>query len=217
MELRPAPWPACGDCAIPSERRGASWRSGTISSSSATAPEQYAAEKGLALIDNRELVIPREQERFEAMKAETLKLTTPDPFRQRHFGTVGAVALDAAGRIVAGTSTGGSLYKRPGRVGDSPLVGSGYYADVTTAGVSTTGWGESIIRCNWPNAPAGSRTGAVGGGAARAIEAGRTRRLAGAASSDRPGRLDRFRAQYAAHGFRRRTPFMDAEVRIEAD
>ena len=108
--------------------------------------EAYAAEKGLDLIDNAELVIPREQARFEAMRSEALKLATPDPFRERHFGTVGAVALDAAGALVAGTSTGGSLYKRPGRVGDSPLVGGGYYADVGTAGVSTTGWGESILR-----------------------------------------------------------------------
>lgn len=108
--------------------------------------EAYVSERGVPLIDNATLVIPRELERFAAMRDETLKLTTPDPFRDLHFGTVGAVALDVRGNIVAGTSTGGSLYKQPGRVGDSPLPGSGYWADVRSAGVSTTGWGESIIR-----------------------------------------------------------------------
>lgn len=108
--------------------------------------EAYVAERGVPLIDNTALVIPRERARFEALRDESLRLTTPDPFRERHFGTVGAVALDRAGRIVAGTSTGGSLYKRPGRVGDSPIPGSGYWADVRSAGVSTTGWGESILR-----------------------------------------------------------------------
>lgn len=183
--------------------------------------EQYAAEKGLALIDNRELVIPREQERFEAMKAETLKLTTPDPFRQRHFGTVGAVALDAAGRIVAGTSTGGSLYKRPGRVGDSPLVGSGYYADVTTAGVSTTGWGESIIRVQLARRACELiGQGAVGPEAAtRAIEelGARVGGWGGLILIDRAGWIG-FAHNTPRMAFAWRTPFMDApEVRIEAD
>jgi beta-aspartyl-peptidase (threonine type) len=108
--------------------------------------ERYAAEKGLELCDNRSLIVPREQERYDELKSGHVVLSTSEPFRRRHFGTVGAVALDRSGAIAAGTSTGGSLFKRPGRVGDSPLVGSGYYADNESAGVSTTGWGESIIR-----------------------------------------------------------------------
>jgi L-asparaginase / beta-aspartyl-peptidase len=60
-------------------------------------------------------------------------------------GTVGAVALDAAGGLVAATSTGGSPGKRPGRVGDSPLVGSGFFADVEAGGASSTGHGEAIV------------------------------------------------------------------------
>jgi L-asparaginase / beta-aspartyl-peptidase len=60
--------------------------------------------------------------------------------------TVGAVALDAAGRIAAGTSTGGITFKLPGRVGDSPLVGCGAYADSGVGGCSTTGHGESIMK-----------------------------------------------------------------------
>ena len=108
--------------------------------------EAWAAEHGIELVKNEELIVPRERERYEALRSGRVVLPTPEPFRRRHFGTVGAVALDAAGSIAAGTSTGGSLYKRPGRVGDSPLAGSGFYADNETAGISTTGWGESIIR-----------------------------------------------------------------------
>lgn len=60
--------------------------------------------------------------------------------------TVGAVALDAHGNLAAATSTGGTLNKQPGRVGDSPLVGSGAYADNWTAAVSATGYGEALMR-----------------------------------------------------------------------
>jgi len=60
--------------------------------------------------------------------------------------TVGCVALDRAGRLAAGTSTGGTANKLPGRVGDSPLIGAGLYADNLTGGCSTTGWGESIMK-----------------------------------------------------------------------
>ncbi|HEY0797093.1 MAG TPA: isoaspartyl peptidase/L-asparaginase, partial [Acidisarcina sp.] len=60
--------------------------------------------------------------------------------------TVGAVALDSAGNIAAGTSTGGTLGKAPGRVGDSSLIGCGCYADNDSAAVSLTGWGEPIMK-----------------------------------------------------------------------
>ncbi len=60
--------------------------------------------------------------------------------------TVGAVALDRHGNVAAATSTGGTANKRPGRVGDSPLVGSGAYADNRTAAVSATGYGEALMR-----------------------------------------------------------------------
>lgn len=62
------------------------------------------------------------------------------------LGTVGAVALDASGHLAAATSTGGLTNKRPGRVGDSPLIGAGTYADDPTAAISCTGHGESFIR-----------------------------------------------------------------------
>ncbi len=60
--------------------------------------------------------------------------------------TVGAVALDAHGNIAAATSTGGTLNKAPGRVGDSSLIGCGCYADNETAAASTTGWGEPMMK-----------------------------------------------------------------------
>ncbi|MGH7170459.1 MAG: isoaspartyl peptidase/L-asparaginase family protein [Gemmataceae bacterium] len=66
--------------------------------------------------------------------------------RQRHFGTVGAVALDGDGNLAAGTSTGGMTNKWSGRVGDSPIVGAGTYADNDGCAVSCTGWGEYFIR-----------------------------------------------------------------------
>jgi beta-aspartyl-peptidase (threonine type) len=65
---------------------------------------------------------------------------------QRHFGTVGAVALDGDGNLAAGTSTGGMTNKWSGRVGDSPIIGAGTYADNEGCAVSCTGWGEYFIR-----------------------------------------------------------------------
>jgi beta-aspartyl-peptidase (threonine type) len=64
----------------------------------------------------------------------------------RKFGTVGAVALDVHGNLAAATSTGGMTNKRPGRVGDAPLIGAGTYADNRTAAISCTGTGEMFIR-----------------------------------------------------------------------
>lgn len=64
----------------------------------------------------------------------------------KKFGTVGAVALDQAGNLAAGTSTGGMTNKRYGRVGDSPIIGAGTYCNNATAGISCTGWGEYYIR-----------------------------------------------------------------------
>ncbi|NOR86273.1 MAG: beta-aspartyl-peptidase, partial [Bacteroidales bacterium] len=65
---------------------------------------------------------------------------------QNKFGTVGCVALDKDGNIAAGTSTGGMTMKMPGRVGDSPIIGAGTYADNASCGISATGHGEFFIR-----------------------------------------------------------------------
>lgn len=66
--------------------------------------------------------------------------------RDRKFGTVGAVALDAAGNIAAATSTGGMTNKKYGRIGDSPVIGAGTYANNRTCAISCTGHGEMFIR-----------------------------------------------------------------------
>jgi len=120
--------------------------------------ERFATRHGMRLCDNMDLVIPREQKRLMAAQAAELagrKDTTfsgepalepavPDPMLSHD--TVGAVALDAAGNLAAGTSTGGTLNKAPGRVGDSSLIGCGCYADNLSAAVSLTGWGEPIMK-----------------------------------------------------------------------
>jgi len=128
--------------------------------------ERFARQHGMALCDNTDLVIPREQKRlYAAQEAELAgwKDTTfsgdaglpaaaipssvalpSDPMLSHD--TVGAVARDCFGNLAAGTSTGGTLNKAPGRVGDSSLIGCGCYADNLSAAVSLTGWGEPIMK-----------------------------------------------------------------------
>jgi beta-aspartyl-peptidase (threonine type) len=109
--------------------------------------EAFAEEVGVELIENEALVVERERLRFARLRDESAFHTSrafsgDDPDAPR--GTVSCVALDAEGRLAAATSTGGAPYTRPGRVGDSPLVGAGYYADGEAA-ASATGWGEAIV------------------------------------------------------------------------
>src|SRR5271165_7075887 len=108
--------------------------------------ERFAQEHGLELCSNDDLIIPREVERLREAKQQGY-LQMPDEFGpMRSHDTVGAVALDSDGNIAAGTSTGGTLNKAPGRVGDSSLIGCGCYADNRSAAVSTTGWGEPMMK-----------------------------------------------------------------------
>ena len=162
--------------------------------------EQFAASHGMPLIDNVDLVLPRERERlldaqarqsagladetFSGQLADDKDPTTafiagkspnegapgpsplgtgespspttdpgqnwwdsktPPPNFDSH-DTVGAIALDGHGNLAAATSTGGTLNKTPGRVGDSSLIGCGCYADNLAAAVSLTGWGEPIMK-----------------------------------------------------------------------
>ncbi|PYP52194.1 MAG: hypothetical protein DMD39_07250, partial [Gemmatimonadetes bacterium] len=80
---------------------------------------------------------------FEAARARADSgKTTALPGEENYFGTVGAVALDKAGNLAAGTSTGGTEMKRYGRVGDSPIIGAGTYANNLSCAVSGTGDGE---------------------------------------------------------------------------
>ncbi len=109
--------------------------------------ERFASEHGISLVDNSELVLPREIERWKGA-AEQRYLHVPSEFGGdlTSHDTVGAIALDRKGNIAAATSTGGTLNKAPGRVGDSSLIGCGCYADNETAAASTTGWGEPMMK-----------------------------------------------------------------------
>jgi len=106
--------------------------------------EQFAQSIGMPLVDPKYFYTEARwkalQQALEEEKAKSAELgKTP------HHGTVGAVALDTKGNLAAGTSTGGMTNKRFGRVGDSPIIGAGTYADAHCA-VSATGWGEFYIR-----------------------------------------------------------------------
>jgi beta-aspartyl-peptidase (threonine type) len=108
--------------------------------------ERFAQEHGISLCRNEDLIIPREIERLRAFQA-TAPGTTQESFAPTiSHDTVGAVALDREGNIAAATSTGGTLNKAPGRLGDSSLIGCGCYADNRSAAASTTGWGEPIMK-----------------------------------------------------------------------
>ena len=110
--------------------------------------ERFAQEHGLTLCRNEELIIEREVERLKEAQAKAAAGEPDTTFAGHEFShdTVGAVALDVDGNIAAGTSTGGTLNKAPGRVGDSSLIGCGCYADNQSAAVSCTGWGEPIMK-----------------------------------------------------------------------
>ncbi len=158
-----------------------------------TGAERFATHNGMRLVDNTELIVPRERDRLMAFQraeaaghpdttfsgsntpgapglaSETWEEAAPtsseaqtaldteveaalpeelridDPTLHSH-DTVGAVALDQYGNLAAGTSTGGTLNKAPGRVGDSSLIGCGCYADNLSAAASLTGWGEPIMK-----------------------------------------------------------------------
>jgi L-asparaginase / beta-aspartyl-peptidase len=108
--------------------------------------ERFAQEHGIPLCPNEDLIIPREVTRLREYQAQTPG-QKPDLFAPAiSHDTVGAAAVDSSGNIAAGTSTGGTLNKAPGRLGDSSLIGCGCYADNDTAAVSTTGWGEPIMK-----------------------------------------------------------------------
>jgi L-asparaginase / beta-aspartyl-peptidase len=109
----------------------------------------FARSIGMEMVPTSDLLTEREIARWNALRKEKgynqrSAFARADP--DHPMGTVGAVALDDEGNISAATSTGGTPSKMPGRVGDSPLVGCGTYADNLTAAVSVTGYGESIMK-----------------------------------------------------------------------
>ncbi|BET67477.1 isoaspartyl peptidase/L-asparaginase [Opitutales bacterium ASA1] len=119
--------------------------------------EEFATEQGLELVANEYFHTERRRSDLDRVKASAVGKTTTRAdgantdrdtaafLASARYGTVGAVALDASGRLAAGTSTGGMTNKRWGRIGDSPLIGAGTFADRRCA-VSCTGHGEYFIR-----------------------------------------------------------------------
>ena len=113
--------------------------------------EKFASDNGLEMVDPKYFFTERRWKQIlkwrkqQETKAKPQATAEPDRHTD-YFGTVGCVALDTAGNIAAGTSTGGMTGKRFGRIGDSPIIGAGTYADNRTAGISCTGHGEYFIR-----------------------------------------------------------------------
>ena len=101
--------------------------------------QQFALDHGMSLCKRDDLLTEHVYKKWQE------QLNAQVPWKEWKHGTVGAVAVDRAGHLAAATSTGGLMNKHPGRVGDSPLVGCGYYADEYAA-VSCTGYGEDFVR-----------------------------------------------------------------------
>lgn len=104
--------------------------------------DQFSEEQGLEQVDNSWFGTAERRRQLDEMKANKLGSFDVD----LKYGTVGAVALDSTGHVAAATSTGGLTGKRWGRIGDSPIIGAGTYADDGSAAVSATGSGEYFIR-----------------------------------------------------------------------
>ena len=110
--------------------------------------EAFAKEQGIELVDPKYFFTQKRWDELQKVKKTPKQggekqSTITD---QDHHGTVGAVALDQQGNLAAATSTGGTTNKRPGRIGDSPVIGAGTYANNATCAVSATGDGEYFIR-----------------------------------------------------------------------
>ena len=121
--------------------------------------EAFATEQKVERVENIYFATKTKRDAWERMKAKLQNKTTSQSSQSNKklpegetlakswkYGTVGCVALDKNGNIAAGTSTGGLTNKKFGRVGDSPIIGAGTYADNATCGVSATGIGEQFIR-----------------------------------------------------------------------
>ena len=111
--------------------------------------EQFAEEQGIEIVDPKYFFTERRWKSLQDAKAEEKKLEgnlNLPGWPDYKFGTVGCAALDKNGNLAAGTSTGGMTNKKYNRIGDSPIIGAGTYANNTTCAVSATGHGEFFIR-----------------------------------------------------------------------
>lgn len=107
----------------------------------------FARQNKFEMLTTDQLLVGREKELYEELKARgQVRIKTFFEVKNIASDTVGAVVMNDRGEIVAGTSTGGTPHKLQGRVGDSPIIGSGFYADDRFGGASCTGWGEGIMR-----------------------------------------------------------------------
>ena len=107
--------------------------------------EAFAKSQGIELVSPYFFFNEREWERYKKAKSAEEKKAAGFPANEEH-GTVGVVALDRGGNLAAGTSTGGTVMKMPGRVGDSPILGAGTYANNESCAISGTGTGEFFMR-----------------------------------------------------------------------
>jgi len=109
--------------------------------------ETFVLQQGLETVDNSYFDTPLRYEQWQKIKGKNAVSLSEDLLKtDDKFSTVGAVAIDSNGLITAGTSTGGMTNKAFGRVGDSPIIGAGTYADNRVCGISATGHGEFFIR-----------------------------------------------------------------------
>lgn len=116
--------------------------------------EAFAARHNIPLCDNRELIVAEQRRAWEHMHTSLLARVGENGAIDLSEGstlgsagdTVGAIALDRAGNLIAANSTGGMRFKIPGRVGDVPMIGAGLYADAAVGACVCTGWGEAIAR-----------------------------------------------------------------------
>ena len=118
---------------------------------SSAGADRFAKEQGLALAPPDYFVTERRIDALKRVQSEKAsKQASLDKktafYEQQRMGTVGCVALDQAGNIAAGTSTGGMTNKKWNRIGDAPIIGAGTYANNASCGISATGWGEFFIR-----------------------------------------------------------------------
>ncbi len=113
---------------------------------SGSGAEAFAASVGLETVDPQWFRTERRVREWQKARAKEAPAATS--VKPKKFGTVGVVALDRKGNLCAGTSTGGITNKKFGRIGDSPIIGAGTYADNQTCGVSATGQGEYFIRAH---------------------------------------------------------------------
>jgi beta-aspartyl-peptidase (threonine type) len=115
---------------------------------SAAGAEDFAKLNGLEFVENSYFITDNRKKALEASKAKEQGVSNGDEFflSNEKFGTVGCAALDQEGNLAAGTSTGGMTNKKYGRIGDSPIIGAGTYANNKTCAISATGHGEYFIR-----------------------------------------------------------------------